>query len=179
MQPTSMGSRPHRQPLSRGFSLLEAQAKPGRDAWALKHQRGGLVDIEFITQYLQLRHGHEQPAILTANPLAALQAIRKAGCLAPAAADTLIMAARLQGDLLALTRLAGAAAEKPAQWPPALARRLPGLFGEPDIDRLTARLEAAQAAVHQLYITLVEAPAAPYLSLADSLGGNTVSGDEA
>ncbi|WP_290981554.1 bifunctional [glutamine synthetase] adenylyltransferase/[glutamine synthetase]-adenylyl-L-tyrosine phosphorylase [Ferrovibrio sp.] len=156
-----------------------AQAKPGKSIWSLKHHRGGLVDIEFITQYLQLRDGHAKPAILDPNPLLALQAIRDAGCLPGPDADMLLDAARLQGDLLALTRLAGADAGKPTQWPPALAKRLPALLGEPDLERLTLRLEAAQAAVYQLYDSLVEQPAAPYLSLADMIGGSHNSGDQA
>ncbi len=153
-----------------------ARAKPARDAWALKQARGGLVDIEFITQYLQLRHGTAAPGILDSTPLQALHALRDAGCLERQAADMLIAAAKFQGDLLALTRLAGPAAKRPEQWPPALAKRLPALLGEPDMTRLTQRLEAMQTAVYQLYQTLVEAPATPYLALADSLRGEATTG---
>src|SRR3546814_6895324 len=32
--------------------------------WDLKQQRGGLVDLEFIVQYLLLRHGAAAPQIL-------------------------------------------------------------------------------------------------------------------
>ena len=34
------------------------------DVWNIKHFRGGLVDIEFIAQYLQLRHAADRPEIL-------------------------------------------------------------------------------------------------------------------
>ncbi len=37
--------------------------KPG-DTFQLKQDAGGLVDIEFIVQYLVLAHAHEQPALL-------------------------------------------------------------------------------------------------------------------
>jgi len=30
----------------------------------LKHDRGGMVDIEFIVQYLVLAHSHEQPELI-------------------------------------------------------------------------------------------------------------------
>jgi len=36
---------------------------PTRNPWALKHVRGGMVDIDFIAQYLVLRHAHTHPAI--------------------------------------------------------------------------------------------------------------------
>ncbi len=41
-----------------------AKEKGDGDRWDLKYAAGGLVDIEFIAQYLQLVHAHEQPDIL-------------------------------------------------------------------------------------------------------------------
>ncbi len=35
------------------------------DPWNLKHVRGGLVEAEFLAQFLQLRHGGDNPEILT------------------------------------------------------------------------------------------------------------------
>ncbi|MDG1438597.1 MAG: hypothetical protein P8P98_06430, partial [Emcibacteraceae bacterium] len=37
--------------------------------WALKHVRGGIIDVEFICQYLLLKHGSNHPEILTKNTL--------------------------------------------------------------------------------------------------------------
>lgn len=45
----------------------------------LKTGRGGLVDIEFIVQMLQLRHGGEHPALRTPNTLEALDVMRAEG----------------------------------------------------------------------------------------------------
>ncbi|WP_374634266.1 bifunctional [glutamine synthetase] adenylyltransferase/[glutamine synthetase]-adenylyl-L-tyrosine phosphorylase [Ferrovibrio sp.] len=135
-------------------------AKPGNSPWALKQWRGGLVDLEFIAQYLQLRHGNKHPAVLDPNPLAALALLAKAKCLPQAQAGKLIHAGRMMGSLLAAARLAGEAAEKPEQWPPALARRLPGLFGAEDLAALTAQLQAAQQDVLAAFIALIETPAA-------------------
>lgn len=50
---------------------------------------GGLVDVEFATQYLQLKFGRTTPAVRTSNTLAAIEALRNAGHLSEAAADTL------------------------------------------------------------------------------------------
>lgn len=147
-----------------------AAASPGKGAWDVKQQRGGTVDLEFIVQYLLLRHGAGKPGILAASPLAALAAIRQAKLLKPADADTLIAAARLYATLLAATRLAGRdEAADPARWPPALARRLPQLAGTDSLDDLTARLDQTQQQVFALFKTLVDKPATPYLGLADSL----------
>jgi glutamate-ammonia-ligase adenylyltransferase len=43
----------------------------------LKKGRGGLVDIEFITQMLQLAHGHRFPKLRQRSTLAALQALHE------------------------------------------------------------------------------------------------------
>jgi glutamate-ammonia-ligase adenylyltransferase len=142
--------------------------------WDLKQVRGGLVDLEFIVQYLLLRHGAEQPAILLQQPLPALEALRDAKLLDTAQAKTLIEAGSLYATLLATTRLAGREeAGDPGRWPPALGRRLPALLGEKSMAALTARLRKTQAAVHALFDTLVDIPAEPYLALADSLNADS------
>jgi [glutamine synthetase] adenylyltransferase / [glutamine synthetase]-adenylyl-L-tyrosine phosphorylase len=43
--------------------------------------RGGIVDVEFAAQYLQLAHGHEHPAIRTPSTPLALRRLREAGLL--------------------------------------------------------------------------------------------------
>ncbi len=56
---------------------IEATAQ-GHD---LKRGIGGMVDIEFITQYLQLRHGGQLPALLVAETPRALEALADLGVL--------------------------------------------------------------------------------------------------
>ena len=41
------------------------------DIWQLKHHPGGITDIQFIAQYLLLRHAHAEPGILSASTTAA------------------------------------------------------------------------------------------------------------
>ncbi len=45
----------------------------------IKTGRGGMVDVEFITQYLQLKDGYRNPEIRTPNTVGALKEIRCAG----------------------------------------------------------------------------------------------------
>ena len=49
-----------------------AKEHPGKSIWDIKHRRGGLVDIEFIAQYLILRHAALDPGILSPNTADAL-----------------------------------------------------------------------------------------------------------
>ena len=51
-----------------------AQQHRGDSIWDFKHRRGGLVDIDFIAQYLMLRHAAEHPDVLRRNPSVALGA---------------------------------------------------------------------------------------------------------
>jgi glutamate-ammonia-ligase adenylyltransferase len=39
-----------------------------RSLWDVKYLRGGLVDLEFLAQYLQLRHAHDHPEALAGRP---------------------------------------------------------------------------------------------------------------
>lgn len=57
---------------------LEATAPPR----SLKRAAGGLVDVEFAVQVLQLKHGRERPEVLEPNVWAALDALEAAGALA-------------------------------------------------------------------------------------------------
>ena len=52
---------------------------PGRDIWDMKHAPGGLIDIEFIVQTLQLCHAPADAGVLDQNTIAALQKLEAAG----------------------------------------------------------------------------------------------------
>jgi [glutamine synthetase] adenylyltransferase / [glutamine synthetase]-adenylyl-L-tyrosine phosphorylase len=45
-------------------------------SYNIKTGRGGMVDVEFIVQYLQLKYGKDQPEIRSTNTLTALKGIR-------------------------------------------------------------------------------------------------------
>jgi [glutamine synthetase] adenylyltransferase / [glutamine synthetase]-adenylyl-L-tyrosine phosphorylase len=59
---------------------LVGRTRGGRD---LKLGAGGVVDIEFAAQYLQLVHGHRHPALRTTATVAALEAAARAGLAPP------------------------------------------------------------------------------------------------
>jgi [glutamine synthetase] adenylyltransferase / [glutamine synthetase]-adenylyl-L-tyrosine phosphorylase len=60
---------------------------PGR--YHVKFGRGGLVDVEFITQALQMRHGARHPGLRRAGTLPVVREIRAAGLLPAADCETL------------------------------------------------------------------------------------------
>jgi glutamate-ammonia-ligase adenylyltransferase len=63
------------------------EAKAGRRD--IKRGRGGLTDVEFLVQWLQLRHGRERPEILHSNVWTALDSLESEGLLDPASANRL------------------------------------------------------------------------------------------
>ena len=66
---------------------------PARIRWDLKYAPGGLIDIEFLAQTLQLRHAHEKPAVLSTNTIDALKRLSTARALGESDAAALIAAA--------------------------------------------------------------------------------------
>ncbi len=67
--------------------------------------RGGLVDLEFIAQHLQLVHADKHPDVLDQNTQAAFRKLAAAGVISAADADRLIQAARLVHNLTQVVRL--------------------------------------------------------------------------
>ena len=66
---------------------IRSLVSPGRIN--AKYSRGGLVDIEYLVQTLQLQHGHLHPDLRTTNTLEAIQALETHGVLSPKRAAAL------------------------------------------------------------------------------------------
>ena len=73
--------------------------------WDLKYASGGLVDLEFIAQYLQLVHAAEHPEILDTNTARVLDRAWRLGLLPARDADVLRPAVRLYHNLTQVLRL--------------------------------------------------------------------------
>ncbi|MGE4014140.1 MAG: bifunctional [glutamine synthetase] adenylyltransferase/[glutamine synthetase]-adenylyl-L-tyrosine phosphorylase, partial [Alphaproteobacteria bacterium] len=63
--------------------------------WQVKHVRGGLVDAEFIAQYLQLRDAARHPEVLSTNTAEAFERLGAAASLPVKSATVLAESARL------------------------------------------------------------------------------------
>jgi glutamate-ammonia-ligase adenylyltransferase len=74
----------------------------------VKYGRGGLVDVEFLAQALQLIHGRDKPDVRRFTTTAALRGLARAGVLDPAAAGGLVERYRLLRRVSASLRLLGA-----------------------------------------------------------------------
>ncbi|MGM4906537.1 bifunctional [glutamine synthetase] adenylyltransferase/[glutamine synthetase]-adenylyl-L-tyrosine phosphorylase [Tardiphaga sp. 866_E4_N2_1] len=133
-----------------------AEEKGEDDIWDLKHAAGGMVDIEFIAQYLQLVHAAEKPEILSISTQQVLENAARLGVLPPAAADVLRPAVRLYHDLTQVLRLCVSDKFKPETAGTDLLRILARVSNEPDFSSLQARVRDMQADVRQVFRAVVE-----------------------
>lgn len=97
----------------------------------LKLGRGGLADIEWTVQLLQLRHGAEVPGLRTAQTLAALDAAAEAGLLERADADQLATAWRTVSRVRNAVVLARGRAGDQLPSAPRERRAVAGMVGYP------------------------------------------------
>jgi glutamate-ammonia-ligase adenylyltransferase len=82
-----------------------ARHAPPKSAWDFKHLPGGLFDIDFVAQYLALRHAATRPDILDPHPAEVLGRAADFGLLERADAERLCAARLLMSDVQSLLRL--------------------------------------------------------------------------
>ena len=126
--------------------------------WDLKHQRGGLIDIEFIAQYLQLLHAARHPEIIASNTMAALARLVERGLIGAADAQVLLPACRLYHRLTQLLRLCLSGSFRPETSWPGLATLVASALGTPDLRTSEALLADMQAGIAQAFDRLVGPP---------------------
>ncbi len=133
---------------------IEAE-KATKNIWDLKQVRGGLVDLEFIAQFLQLVSAHERPEVLDQNTASAFQKLAAAGVLDPGAAEELVGAARLIHDLTQVLRLCLEGSFDPKTAPHGLKDLLARAGDSPSFAALEVQLTETLARVHALFDELV------------------------
>jgi glutamate-ammonia-ligase adenylyltransferase len=132
---------------------------PGKAPWNLKFARGGLVDIEFIAQTLQLIVAHHHPGVIHTNTVGALDALAQAGALDADDSATLTAAAELETALTQVLRIAVDGEFDAASATPGLKALLVRAGGEEDFAALEAKLRRLQAGVAAIFAKRIAAPA--------------------
>jgi glutamate-ammonia-ligase adenylyltransferase len=137
--------------------MRSAVAKEHGDAdrWDIKHAAGGLVDIEFIAQYLQLVHAHRHPSILDTSTARVLEKARDLRILAPEDADVLRPAVRLYHDLTQILRLCLPGPFDPKTAAPGLLQLLARAGDVPDFAALEATLSDMQTRVRASFVRIL------------------------
>ena len=128
-----------------------------RSPWRVKHLRGGLVDIEFIAQYLLLKHAHEHPEVLAPDTGTALTRLAGAGLLDAGRALDLIGALNLWQAIQGMLQLS--VEDTGDSIPEGLEPTLAKLGGAADFPDLQEKMRATADAVQGHFRDLIETPA--------------------
>jgi glutamate-ammonia-ligase adenylyltransferase len=132
-----------------------AKEKGDADRWDLKYAAGGLIDLEFIAQYLQLAHGAEAPEIFDTATAAVFDKAVRAGRLSVEDAEVLRPATRLYQDLGQVLRLCVAPPFDPEAAGAGLKDLLARAADVPDFTTLEAYLAEMQEKVRRCFVRIV------------------------
>ncbi len=129
---------------------------PAEGPWDVKAMPGGLIEVEFVAQALQLAHGAARPEILCPTTRLALERLGKAGILPMEEAQALIAADRLWLAISGLMRLTVGhwrKEELPGPAAEALLRAVRPLLDPPPVDlpALRAQMRERAAMVRSIF----------------------------
>jgi len=133
------------------------QERGTENIWHLKNVRGGLIDLEFISQYLQLLYAHDAPEVLDCNTLSALKKLSRAQFLNTADAEILISAAKLYHNLTQILRLGVDESFDPDIAPDGLKKLLMDSVDAPDFSHLEVDLKSTLSRVQHLFDEIITA----------------------
>ncbi len=128
-----------------------AAEKGTDDIWDLKQVRGGLVDLEFIAQALQLVHAAAHHEVLSTNTRKAIQKLTAAGVLRASDGERLDAAGLLLSNLTGLLRLLADGLFDPASCPRGLLDRLARAGAAPSFAVLEVLLTETLSDVRATY----------------------------
>jgi glutamate-ammonia-ligase adenylyltransferase len=135
---------------------LIAHEKGDRDLWDLKLVRGGLMDIEFVAQYLSLAFAFARPEILDVSTRRAIDKAGRAGLVEARHVETLVEAHRLYTDATQFMRLAIAGPFDPKTAASGVKRRIAAASGYPDFEAFVAALDEARKRVREAFEAIVK-----------------------
>jgi glutamate-ammonia-ligase adenylyltransferase len=136
---------------AREMRALMARERPPSGFWDVKLIEGGLVDVEFAAQFLQLAHAAQGGPLQTAT-LASLVAMEDAGLAQPDVVAPLREAFEMQQALSQVMKLALADTDDPAKEPPRLKALLARSAGVRTFAALTTKLKKIRASAHKAFV---------------------------
>jgi glutamate-ammonia-ligase adenylyltransferase len=132
-----------------------ATEKGDSDRWDIKYVAGGLVDIEFVAQHLQLVHAHARPEILDTSTVRVLEKAWALRLIAAEDAEVLRAAVQLYHDLTQILRLCLPGPFDPKTAAPGLLQLLARAAGVPDFATLDATLIDMQERVRASFVRIL------------------------
>ncbi len=132
---------------------------PAKSIWSVKYAAGGLIDLEFLAQYLQLRSAADNPDVLATATQAAFSRLADAGVLDQDQALRLVEATRFLRQVQEALRLTVGPAFDADSLSPALQASLAATVGLQDFAELRETLVTTLAWVHGVFVDTIDAAA--------------------
>jgi glutamate-ammonia-ligase adenylyltransferase len=133
-----------------------AAEKGEADPWDFKYAAGGLIDIEFLAQDLQLVYANTHPEIIDTSTARTLEKAARAGVLKPEDADVLRPAAALFHNLTQILRLCLPGAFDPKTANGGVIAQLARAADLPDFPALQAHVAETQQQVRACFKRILE-----------------------
>lgn len=121
------------------------------DIWSIKSIKGGLIDIEFIIQYLSLIHAHQYPDILQINSVKSLQKMSQNKLMTTHQFETLSIALKYYSEISQIIRVTVDGDFDSKSIPDGLLRLLLATTNSPDLGYLEQSLRNFQAEVSGVF----------------------------
>jgi [glutamine synthetase] adenylyltransferase / [glutamine synthetase]-adenylyl-L-tyrosine phosphorylase len=142
----------------RDMRALIAKEKGAADPWDLKLVSGGLLDIEFVAQFLVLAWARERPGIRDVSTRAVIAKAAVDGLLSPAQAEELTQAHRLFTGATQVMRLAIDGPFDPASAAGGVKRLTAAAAALPDFEALAGAIAEARSQVRECFRDILAAP---------------------
>ncbi len=152
-----------RDPDALVYAVADMRARMRRERkdgglWDVKLKPGGLVDAEFILQYLMLRHPDAKPD--SARPQDITSALMTGGALSKGDGEVIAGGIALWSRLQLMLRLTTEEDVPAADIPEGLKVKLAATAGMPDFARLENLMSDTASAVYEAFQRIIEEPAA-------------------
>ena len=134
---------------------LIAQEKGDGNPWDLKLAAGGIIDVEFIAQYLLLRYAAEAPDMIAVATEAIIARAGQKGFLSEEDAETLVEAHNLYANVTQMLRLTLDSSVDPTSAGEGVRRRIATSANVPDFKRLERELAQTRARVRAIFNALL------------------------
>jgi glutamate-ammonia-ligase adenylyltransferase len=130
---------------------LIAKSKGEDDPWDLKLASGGLIDIEFLAQYILLLNANVTPSIICPSALAVIERAAEGGLLDQEDARVLTAAYRLFTSVMQIQRLTLDPGADPRKANEAIKRRIAKSGGQPSLTALESALGDFRIEVREIF----------------------------
>jgi len=128
--------------------------------WDIKRTEGGLIDMEFLCQYLMLKEGYLHPDVFEPEISKTIIKLQQHNILSKIDAETLESGHQLQQKIQSLLRLClNCPPENRAAIPVGLQQILINASKSTDMSELEDKLEQSQRSIYKLYQKYIQHPA--------------------